>query len=184
MPRKTLIQVFAILTVLAIGVGTFISLGGGSTVSESTAEPTPTATPTATSAPSTGEIAALPAVTNKWGEAPVITAPTGAAPATLQAQDIIAGTGTVVSPTSTLTVHYTLMSWSSGEVLESSWSRGETSSFPLANVVAGWQQGLPGAQVGGRRLLVVPPSLGYGPAIGHPLEKETLIFVVDIIAVS
>jgi peptidylprolyl isomerase len=76
------------------------------------------------------------------------------------------------------------MKWSSGEILESSWASGQPATFPLNGVIAGWQQGLPGAKVGGSRLLVIPPALGYGPMAGHPLEKETLIFVVDIIAVS
>jgi peptidylprolyl isomerase len=131
-----------------------------------------------------GSAAGLPAVTANAGEAPTITRPTGEAPATLQTQDIIVGTGAEVLPTSTLTVHYTLMSWSSGEVLESSWTSGQPATFPLSGVIAGWQEGLPGTKVGGRRLLVIPPSLGYGPSAGHPLEKETLIFTVDIIAVS
>jgi peptidylprolyl isomerase len=102
----------------------------------------------------------------------------------LEKQDLIVGTGTEIQPTSTLTVHYTLMAWSSGEILESSITSGQPATFPLSGVIAGWQEGLPGAKVGGRRLLVIPPSLGYGPSAGHPLEKETLIFVVDVIAVS
>ena len=164
MPKKTLVKVFAVLAVLAIAFASFTSLGGDDTVS--------------------GSAAGLPAVTANAGEAPTITPPTGTAPATLQTQDIIVGTGAEVLPTSTLTVHYTLMSWSSGEILESSWSSGQPATFPLSGVIAGWQEGLPGTKVGGRRLLVIPPSLGYGPSAGHPLEKETLIFTVDIIAVS
>ena len=164
MPKKTLVKVFAVLAVLAIAFASFTSLGGDDTVS--------------------GSAAGLPAVTANAGEAPTITRPTGEAPATLQTQDIIVGTGAEVLPTSTLTVHYTLMSWSSGEVLESSWTSGQPATFPLSGVIAGWQEGLPGTKVGGRRLLVIPPSLGYGPSAGHPLEKETLIFTVDIIAVS
>ena len=164
MPKKTLVKVFAVLAVLAIAFASFTSLGGDDTVS--------------------GSAAGLPAVTANAGEAPTITRPTGEAPATLQRQDIIVGTGAEVLPTSTLTVHYTLMSWSSGEVLESSWTSGQPATFPLSGVIAGWQEGLPGTKVGGRRLLVIPPSLGYGPSAGHPLEKETLIFTVDIIAVS
>ena len=123
-------------------------------------------------------------VTANAGEAPTITAPTGDAPTELIAQDVIAGNGTEVVATSTLTVHYTLMKWSDGSVLESSWSRGAPATFALAGVIQGWQQGLLGAKVGGRRLLVIPPALGYGPMAGHPLEKDTLIFAVDIIAVS
>ena len=123
-------------------------------------------------------------VTANAGEAPTITAPTGDAPTELIAEDVIVGTGTAVQATSTLTVHYTLMQWSDGSILESSWSGGNPAPFPLSGVIQGWQQGLVGAKVGGRRLLVIPPALGYGPMAGHPLEKETLIFAVDIIAVS
>jgi peptidylprolyl isomerase len=123
-------------------------------------------------------------VTANAGEAPTITAPTGDAPTELIAQDVITGSGTEVVATSTLTVHYTLMKWSDGSILESSWTSGTPATFALSGVIQGWQQGLPGAKVGGRRLLVIPPALGYGPLAGHPLEKDTLIFAVDIIAVS
>jgi peptidylprolyl isomerase len=123
-------------------------------------------------------------VTTNSGEAPTITAPTGDAPTELIAQDVITGSGTEVVATSTLTVHYTLMKWSDGSILESSWTSGTPATFALSGVIQGWQQGLPGAKVGGRRLLVIPPALGYGPLAGHPLEKDTLIFAVDIIAVS
>jgi len=164
MPKKTLIKVFAVLAVLAIGFASFTAPGGDDTVSESAA--------------------GFPVVTGKVGEAPTITPPSGAAPTTLQTQDVNVGSGVEVLPTSTLTVHYTLMNWATGEVLESSWTSGQTATFPLSGVIAGWQQGLPGTKVGGRRLLVIPPALGYGPSVGHPLEKETLIFVVDVIAVS
>jgi peptidylprolyl isomerase len=123
-------------------------------------------------------------VTANAGEAPTITAPSGDAPTELIAQDVIVGTGATVLATSTLTVHYTLMQWSDGAILESSWSGGNPATFPLADVITGWQQGLVDAKVGTRRLLVIPPALGYGSLAGHPLEKETLIFAVDIIAVS
>jgi peptidylprolyl isomerase len=129
--------------------------------------------------------AGLPSVTGNAGEAPTIAAPTGTPPTTLQTQDVIAGTGAEVLATSTLTVHYTLMTWSAGTIVESSWSSGQPATFPLANVIAGWQQGLPGAKVGGRRLLVIPADLGYGASGSGPIgPNETLIFVVDIIAVS
>jgi peptidylprolyl isomerase len=123
-------------------------------------------------------------VTANAGEAPTITAPTGDAPTDLVAEDVIVGSGTEVVATSTLTVHYTLMKWSDGSILESSWTSGAPATFPLSGVIQGWQQGLLGAKVGGRRLLVIPPSLGYGSMAGHPLEKDTLIFAVDIVAVS
>jgi peptidylprolyl isomerase len=163
MPKKTLIKVFAVLAVLAIAFATITSLGGKNSV------------PTELSADEIKQIVAEKIVSTGVG---------GPAPLELKSEDIVTGNGTEVLPTSTLTVHYTLMKWSSGEILESSWTSGQPATFPLSGVIAGWQQGLPGAKVGGSRLLVIPPSLGYGPMTGHPLEKETLIFVVDIIAVS
>jgi peptidylprolyl isomerase len=126
----------------------------------------------------------LVSVTANAGEAPTITAPSGDAPTELVSEDVIVGSGTEVVATSTLTVHYTLMKWSDGSILESSWTGGAPATFPLSGVIQGWQQGLLGAKVGGRRLLVIPPALGYGAMAGHPLEKDTLIFAVDIIAVS
>jgi peptidylprolyl isomerase len=165
MPKKTLLKVFAVLAVLAIAFASFTTLGGDDTVS--------------------GSAAGLPVVTGNAGEAPTITPPTGAAPATLQTQDLIVGTGTEVLPTSTLTVHYTLMTWSNGSLVESSWNGGQPATFPLSGVIAGWQEGLPGAKAGGRRLLVIPADKGYGPNGSGPIgPNETLIFVVDIIAVS
>jgi peptidylprolyl isomerase len=124
-------------------------------------------------------------VSTTAGEEPTIgKIPSGPAPTELVAEDVIVGTGTTVDANSTLTVHYTLMQWSDGAILESSWSSGNPATFPLIDVIAGWQQGLVGAKVGTRRLLVIPPALGYGPLAGHPLEAQTLIFAVDIIAVS
>jgi peptidylprolyl isomerase len=128
---------------------------------------------------------ALPVVTADAGEAPSISAPSGTPPAELTTSDVIVGTGAEVLPTSTLTVHYTLMAWSTGQIIESSWDSGSPATFPLANVVEGWQKGLPGAKVGGRRLLILPPEMGYGPAGSGPIgPNETLIFAVDIIGVS
>ena len=165
MPKKTLVKIFAVLAVAAIAFASITTLGGDDTVS--------------------GSAAGLPAVTANAGEAPTITPPTGTPPATLQTQDIIVGSGTEVLPTSTLTVHYTLMTWSNGSLVESSWSGGQPATFPLSGVIAGWQEGLPGAKVGGRRLLVIPADKGYGPNGSGPIgPNETLIFVVDIIAVS
>ena len=140
-------------------------------------------TPTAPSA-SGASTPGLPTVSAVAGEAPTISAPTGAAPSELTMADVIVGTGAEVLPTSTLTVHYTLMAWSTGKIIESSWG-GQPAVFPLANVVEGWQKGLPGAKVGGRRLLVLPPEMGYGAAGSGPIgPNETLIFAVDILGVS
>jgi peptidylprolyl isomerase len=126
----------------------------------------------------------LPIVSSVAGEVPTISKPEGSAPTELTTKDIIVGTGAEVLPTSTLTVHYTLMAWSTGKIIESSWS-GQPATFPLAGVVEGWQKGLPGSKEGGRRLLILPPSMGYGAAGSGPIgPNETLIFAVDIIGVA
>lgn len=165
MSKKNLLKVFAVVAAAAIAFAAFASFGGKDIVSDSSST--------------------LPAVTANAGEAPTITAPTGTAPATLETKDIIVGTGTEVQASSTLTVHYTLMTWSNGQIVESSWSGGQPATFPLSGVITGWQEGLPGAKVGGRRLLVIPADKGYGPNGSGPIgPNETLIFVVDIIAVS
>jgi peptidylprolyl isomerase len=126
----------------------------------------------------------LPVVSADAGQAPTISKPEGTPPAELSFTDVIVGTGAEVLPTSTLTVHYTLMAWSTGKIIESSWA-GQPATFPLAQVVEGWQKGLPGAKAGGRRLLILPPSMGYGAAGAGPIgPNETLIFAVDIIGVA
>ena len=126
----------------------------------------------------------LPVVSAVAGEVPTISKPEGSAPTQLTTKDIIVGTGAEVLPTSTLTVHYTLMAWSTGKIIESSWV-GQPATFPLAEVVEGWQKGLPGAKEGGRRLLILPPEMGYGAAGSGPIgPNETLVFSVDIIGVA
>ena len=127
----------------------------------------------------------LPEVSGSAGSAPTISAPHGSAPTTLETKDIIVGTGATAAATSTLTVHYTLMAWSTGKVVESSWTSGQPATFPLAQVIPGWQKGMPGMKEGGRRLLVIPPAMGYGAAGAGPIgPNETLIFVVDLIKVA
>jgi peptidylprolyl isomerase len=127
----------------------------------------------------------LPTVTANMGEAPTIGAPSGTPPTTLESKDIIVGTGAEVAATSTITFHYTLMTWSNGALIESSWNSGAPATYPLSQLIVGWQQGIPGMKVGGRRLLVVPPDLGYGAQGSGPVgPNETLVFVMDIVSVS
>lgn len=126
----------------------------------------------------------LPVVSAVAGEVPTISKPAGSAPTELTTKDIIVGTGKEVLPTSTLTVHYTLMAWSTGKIVESSWG-GQPATFLLAGLVEGWQKGLPGVKEGGRRLLILPPEMGYGAAgKGSIGPNETLVFAVDIIGVT
>ena len=126
----------------------------------------------------------LPTVSAHAGVAPVIGKPVGKAPTALTKKEIIVGKGKVALTGSTITAQYVLMSWKSGKVLQSSWANGAFTS-PLAGVILGWQKGIPGMKVGGRRLLVIPPALAYG-AVGQGSigANETLIFVVDLLGVK
>jgi peptidylprolyl isomerase len=105
----------------------------------------------------------------------------GEAPSELVITDIEIGTGTEAKPGDTVDVHYLGVDLENGEEFDSSWSRGQSVDFPLAALIAGWQQGIPGMKVGGRRQLVVPPALAYGEAGGHHLSGRTLIFVIDLL---
>ncbi|WP_403024946.1 FKBP-type peptidyl-prolyl cis-trans isomerase [Salinibacterium sp. GXW1014] len=109
----------------------------------------------------------------------------GEAPTELVITDIEVGTGAEAMPGATVDVHYLGVDLESGEEFDSSWSRGQSINFPLGSLIAGWQQGIPGMKVGGRRQLICPPHLAYGPAGGgHQLSGRTLIFVIDLLGVS
>ncbi|EYT63840.1 peptidylprolyl isomerase [Curtobacterium sp. MCBA15_007] len=115
---------------------------------------------------------------------PEFDAPEGPAPTELVVTDIVEGSGEEASAGSTVKVHYAGVEYETGEEFDSSWNRGEPIDFPLAALVRGWQEGIPGMKVGGRRKLVVPPELAYGPAGGgHFLSGKTLIFVIDLLGV-
>ena len=115
---------------------------------------------------------------------PEIDAPTGPAPSALEITDIMVGDGAEAKASSTVKVHYLGVDYESGDEFDSSWSRGQSIDFPLRQLIAGWQQGIPGMKVGGRRQLVCPPALAYGPAGGrHALAGKTLIFVIDLLGV-
>ncbi|MEV0399050.1 FKBP-type peptidyl-prolyl cis-trans isomerase [Actinoallomurus sp. NPDC050550] len=121
-------------------------------------------------------------------ERPEIDFPEGAPPADLQITDITVGDGPEARPGSTVTVHYVGVSHSTGEEFDASWNRGQPFSFPLGGgkVIQGWDQGVAGMKVGGRRKLVIPPHLGYGNrGAGRAIKPgETLIFVVDLLGVG
>lgn len=108
----------------------------------------------------------------------------GPAPEMLEINDVIVGDGKDAKAGDTVEVHYVGVGYESGEEFDSSWGRGESISFPLQGLIKGWQMGIPGMKVGGRRELIVPPHLAYGPAGGHPLGGQTLIFVIDLLDVK
>ncbi|EME23002.1 peptidyl prolyl isomerase [Rhodococcus triatomae BKS 15-14] len=108
----------------------------------------------------------------------------GPAPTELVIEDVAVGDGAEATPGSKVEVNYHGVELESGEVFDSSFLRGESITFPLAGLIAGWQEGIPGMKVGGRRKLVIPPELAYGPAgSGHQLSGKTLIFVIDLLDV-
>ncbi len=115
---------------------------------------------------------------------PAVTIPDGPPPDELLIEDIEIGDGPEASPGRQVDVHYVGVSWSTGEEFDSSWSRSELFGFPLGagQVIAGWDQGVAGMRVGGRRRITIPPHLGYGErgAGGVIAPDETLVFVVDL----
>lgn len=112
----------------------------------------------------------------------------GAAPADLVIEDISVGEGQEAQAGQNATVHYVGVAHSTGAEFDASWNRGAPFAFPLGGgrVIAGWDRGVVGMRVGGRRRLVIPPHLGYGTrgAGGAIGPNETLIFVVDLLDVS
>jgi peptidylprolyl isomerase len=124
-------------------------------------------------------------ITGDTSTGAVLGKPKGEPPTSLFSADIVKGGGATVAAGASVTVHYTLMAWSTGKIVESSWTSGQPASFPLSGVIKGWQDGIPGMREGGRRLLIVPPALGYGATATGPIAaNETLVFVVDLIKVG
>jgi peptidylprolyl isomerase len=121
-------------------------------------------------------------------EKPEIDFPEGKPPADLEIVDLVVGDGKEAKPDQMVTVHYVGVSFSTGEEFDASWNRGAPFQFPLGagRVIAGWDQGVAGMRVGGRRRLTIPPHLGYGDrGAGAAIKPgETLIFVVDLLGVG
>jgi peptidylprolyl isomerase len=120
------------------------------------------------------------------GSAPQVSVTPDTSPASLEVQDLVVGTGTEAGTGDTVSVQYHGVHIHDGNVFDSSWNRGGSPvSFPLGQVIPGFRDGIAGMREGGRRVLVVPPEMGYGsrgapPAIG---PNEPLVFVVDLVKV-
>ncbi len=116
---------------------------------------------------------------------PLVEPHLGDAPTDLLIEDVIEGTGDAAKAGQLAVVHYVGVSQSTGEQFDASWDRSEPFSFPLGAgyVIKGWDQGVQGMKIGGRRRLVIPAHLGYGTqgAGGVIAPGETLIFVVDLL---
>ena len=119
---------------------------------------------------------------------PEITIPDGPPPTDLQIEDLTTGDGAEAVAGKRCTMQYVGHSWSTGRQFDASWDRGEPFTFQLGAgmVIGGWDQGVAGMKVGGRRKLTIPPHLGYGArgAGGAIGPNETLVFVVDLLGVS
>lgn len=121
-------------------------------------------------------------------EKPEVDFPDGPPPTDLQVTDLTVGDGAEATPGSTVSVDYVGVAYSTGDEFDASYNRGTPLEFPLGAgyVIAGWDQGVAGMKVGGRRQIVIPPHLGYGDRGAGGVIKggETLIFVVDLVAVK
>jgi peptidylprolyl isomerase len=151
----------------------FAGCGGSSDSSTGSSESTSTST-------STSE----PTAKTK----PKVTVPKGAPPKQLEVKELEEGSGAEAKSGDEVTVQYVGVDFKNGKEFDSSWSRNEPFSFKLGagEVIPGWDQGVEGMKVGGRRELIIPPELAYGeagapPAIG---PNETLVFVIDLLEVS
>lgn len=127
-------------------------------------------------------------VTGELGSKPTIEVPSGPPPADLVSNDIVTGDGATAEQGDTVKVQYVGVDYSTGKQFDASWDSGKPFSFQLGagNVIPGWDQGVEGMRVGGRRELIVPPDLAYGaqgqpPTIG---PNATLVFVIDLLDVQ
>ena len=119
---------------------------------------------------------------------PKVVVPDGKPPTTLVRSDLVAGTGDFAQPGKVVTVQYVGVHFDTGEQFDASWDSGHPFTFQLGaeEVIPGWDEGVVGMRVGGRRMLVIPPDLAYGTQGSgetiHP--NETLVFVIDLVSVS
>jgi peptidylprolyl isomerase len=177
---------------LVILSASVLGLAGCSSSSSSSSTTTPPTTTPATTTPS-GPVATIPTAdlspAGSAGKQPSITVPSGAPPTQLEGSDLIVGSGPAAKAGDSVSVQYVLATYSSGKVIQASWTS-QPFTFTLdANpemVIPGWDRGVAGMQAGGRRELIIPPSLGYGansPGAGIA-PNDTLVFMVDLLKIN
>jgi FKBP-type peptidyl-prolyl cis-trans isomerase len=170
-----------------LGMSLTLALCAGATACGSSSK-----APGVEQAPSAGatqaQIATTPKPPPQLATKPKVTVPSGPAPTKLVTKDLINGTGATASAGKTVTVNYVGVLYKTGKEFDSSWKRNQpfTTSLAQGSVISGWVQGLAGMKVGGRRELIIPPSLGYGKAGSPPTipPNSTLVFVVDLLSVQ
>jgi peptidylprolyl isomerase len=184
LPRSLVVRAKLLSLTLALLLGAGISACGGDESAGSESAATPSPTETATPAPQAANVDAIAkGITINTKKKPKVVTPEGDPPAKLVIRDIVKGKGPKAKPGDRLTMQYVGVSWSNGEQFDASWDRGQAFPFQLGAgmVIPGWDQGMVGMRQGGRRLLVIPPDLGYGPQGSGPIgPNETLVFVVDL----
>jgi peptidylprolyl isomerase len=180
MPKKlTLLIAAGALGTAVAGCGTARVAGIVPAPSQGATAASTTAT---TSTPTSGPLS----------KEPTIAKPTGAAPTKLVVKDLVKGTGATAEPGDTIVVNYVGALYKTGKVFDASWKDGSTFTTTLASsstsgggVIEGWVKGLAGMKVGGRRELIIPPSLAYGKQAQSSIPaNSTLIFDVDLLKVS
>jgi peptidylprolyl isomerase len=143
------------------------------------------APPTSSTSTSTTAAAKTP-TSGPLSKEPHVTPPSGPAPTKLVTKEIIAGTGAEAKSGDAVTVNYVGALYHGGKVFDASWKRNEPFPFTLGKgqVIPGWEQGVIGMKVGGRRELIIPAALAYGAKGSPPTipANEPLVFVVDLLS--
>lgn len=180
--RRRLVMTLGLGAVVLVAVvAIYLSRRSGtSTVATSTSTSTST---TAAAAGSAAGKPCVPVADPLPANAPDVPVKVGPPPTQLVTEDLKVGTGATVGSNDTVTVTYIGVSCSTGRIFDSSYSRGQTATFPLSGVIKGWTVGIPNMKVGGQRLLGIPPAQAYGVR-GQPptiAPDETLWFVVEVV---
>jgi peptidylprolyl isomerase len=190
--RKPIIITSALVALAAALAGCGSSTAPGIQVAPSSGPTAAAAAPATSSASSSTTTSSTTTPTTPLPAAlttkPKVAPPSGAPPKKLVVKDLIKGTGPAATPGSTVTVQYVGVLYKGGKQFDASWNdgSGKPVQLPLSGVIPGWQQGLPGMKVGGRRELIIPSNLGYG-AKGSPPRippNSALVFVIDLHGVS
>jgi peptidylprolyl isomerase len=163
------------------------SSGSSSTITVGNQNPADNALLKAGPTSATGSTGATTPTSGPLSKEPTVTRPTGAPPTTLVKKDLIVGTGPEAKAGQSVTVNYVGVLFSTGKVFDASWKRHEPFTFSLGRgqVIPGWDQGIAGMKVGGRRELIIPAPLAYGAKGSPPTipPNAALVFVVDLLAV-
>ncbi len=178
------VVIVGIVAVLVLGTGTLLFSNKSTTTSSST---TTSPSVTTTTAPFKFVPVTDPSPAGTFGKAPTVVVPPGPAPTASQRSDLIVGTGAVAKAGDKLTMEYVLATYSTRKVIQSSWTS-QPFSFTLGagQVIPGWDLGMAGMRVGGRRELVLTPSLGYGATSQGAgiAANDSLVFVVDLLKIG